>query len=66
MTEYKDIFEGKIGNMYNEIDTCGIVLRHSSNNFSNFVYLTDLKDTNSIICICFPRTSEVKCPSQIL
>ncbi|RNA03042.1 breast cancer type 2 susceptibility [Brachionus plicatilis] len=58
LSEYNDIFEGKIGNVFNELDTCGIVLRHSSNNFNNLVYLTDLSDTNSIICINFPKSSE--------
>ena len=30
---------------------------HSSNNYQNIVYLTNLKETLSIICLCFPKQS---------
>ncbi|CAF0722989.1 unnamed protein product [Brachionus calyciflorus] len=57
--EYKDLYESKISNVFNEVDICGIVVKHSSNNYNTLVYLTNLSETNSIVCIGFPKGPEL-------
>ena len=57
--EYEDVYNQNIESVYNEIDICGVVLMQSSNNYQNIVYLTNLKEKLSIICLCFPKQSNV-------
>jgi hypothetical protein len=57
--EYKDLYENKIDSSCNEIDTCGVFLKHVPGPYQNLVFLTDLTNSNTIICVSFPKKSEV-------
>ncbi len=64
--EYKQLYENKLENSFNEVDTCGIFLKHSSSVYMNLVFLTNLADSNSIVCVSFPKKSEVTSNERLL
>jgi hypothetical protein len=50
---YKNQFES------NEIDTCGLVIYLTSNTYQDVVYLSSYHKTYSILCIWFPKNTNV-------
>lgn len=66
--EYSDLFEGRLKCNYNEVDICGIVVKHSTNAYQNLVFLTNLEtmsiNKSSVVCLSFPKNSDVNTKSN--
>lgn len=58
-TDFISLYKNYIESSYNEIDTCGIVVYNSTNNYNDLVYLYNGQIGNSVVCICFPKDTNV-------
>ena len=61
---FGDLYDQRISSPYGEVDTCGIVVFHSTNNYQHLVYLNNLTENDEVVCLCFPKNSEVTRPCQ--
>ena len=57
--DFQFLYRNFIDNSYNEIDTCGFVIHISTNSYQDIVYLANTNKTHFLICILFPKNSDV-------
>ena len=56
--EFEDIYSQRIVAPYSELDLCAIVVIHLENAYQNIVYLTNLEEKSSVVCVSFTKTSD--------
>jgi hypothetical protein len=57
--DFQQFYRISIENSYNEVDIFGFVIYICNNPYQDIVYLASLNQSNAIICVLFPKNSDV-------